>query len=72
MPLLPAEIAAGTSTLYDRVKKSVIPVSLSQVTVPPHGDSGASGPPVEIVVAPVDPLVNKFPGDWVFPCFEYD
>jgi hypothetical protein len=64
MPLLPAEIAAGTSTLYDRVKKSVIPVSLS-VTVPPHGDSGASGPSVEIVVAPVDPLVNKFPGDWV-------
>jgi hypothetical protein len=63
MPLLPAETAAGTSTLYDRVKKSVIPVSL-RVSVPPHGDS-ASGSSVQIVVAPDDPLVNKFPGDWV-------
>ena len=72
MPLLPAEIAAGTSTLYDRVKKSVIPVSLPPVSVPPHGDSSTSGPVVEIVVAPDDPLVNKFPGDWVASRFEHD
>jgi hypothetical protein len=64
MPLLPAETAAGTSTLYDRVKKSVIPVSLPPVSVPDHGNSDTSGPPVEIVLAPDDPLVNKFPGDW--------
>ncbi len=29
MPLLPAEVAGGTATLYDRVIKSVIPVSLT-------------------------------------------
>ena len=63
MPLLPAERAAGTSTLYDRVKKSVIPVNL-KVGVPLHGDS-STGAVVEMIVAPDDPLVNKFPGDWV-------
>ena len=66
MPLLPAEIAAGTSTLYERVKRSVIPVTnLPAVSVPPHGTSTGAGPEVEIVVAPDDPLVNKFPGDWL-------
>ena len=64
MPLLPAEVAGGTASLYDRVIKSVIPVSLT-VSVPVHGDSGVSGPVQEIVIAPDDPLVNKFPGDWL-------
>ncbi len=64
MPLLPAETAAGTPTLYDRVRKSVIPVNLPPVNVPAHGDS-STGIAMEIVVAPDDPLVNKFPGDWL-------
>ena len=42
MPLLPAEVAGGTARLYDRVIKSVIPVSLT-VTVPAHGSS-SEGP----------------------------
>jgi hypothetical protein len=64
MPLLPAEVAGGTATLYDRVIKSVIPVNLT-VSVPAHGNSSVSGPLVEMVMAPDDPLVNKFPGDWL-------
>jgi hypothetical protein len=64
MPLLPAEVAGGTTTLYDRVIKSVIPVILT-VAVPAHGNSSVSGPVVEMVVAPADPLVNKFPADWL-------
>ena len=64
MPLLPAETEPGMSTLYDRVKKSVIPLSLS-VSVPDHSPTPTgTGNVAEIVVAPVDPLVNKFPGDW--------
>ena len=51
-------------TLRERVMKSVIPVSLT-VSVPAHGNSGVSGPVEEIVLAPDDPLVNKFPGDWL-------
>ena len=49
-------------TLRQRVIKSVIPLSLS-VNVPPHGDASVANS-VEILVAPEDPLVNKFPGDW--------
>jgi hypothetical protein len=51
-------------TLRERVIKSVIPVSLT-VSVPAHGNSGVSGPVQEVVLAPDDPLVNKFPGDWL-------
>ena len=64
MPLLAAETAGGTATLYDRVIKSVIPVSLN-VSVPAHGNSSVSGAVEEFVAYPDDPLVNKFPGDWV-------
>ena len=52
-------------TLRQRVIKSVIPLSL-RVDVPPHGDASVSNS-AEILVAPEDPLVNKFPGDWKPP-----
>lgn len=42
---------------------SVIPINLS-IPVPPHGDT--SGGNVRYAYsAPADPLVNKFPGDWI-------
>jgi len=47
-------------TLRERVIKSVIPISLS-VNVPPDASISNTA---EILVAPDDPLVNKFPGDW--------
>ena len=57
----------GSPYIYDhRVIKSVIPAEFIRLLFLDAMETAAtSGPIIETVVAPDDPLVNKFPGDWV-------
>ncbi|MBE2178930.1 MAG: hypothetical protein IAE97_00460 [Chthoniobacterales bacterium] len=55
-----ADYGTGGDTVEDRVRKAVIPVSLT-VPIQPNGGLGSSYTASAWVE---DPLVNKFPADW--------
>jgi hypothetical protein len=61
----PGTANSAMTTLRDRLIASVVPMNGS-VAVPPDGDGGMTTHTVFIYSrVAADPLVNKFPGDWI-------